>query len=307
MKPDRQLSLYFTIIGILLIVIAALFSFMDTSNTWSLPLVTIFGAIGGVFISSVVAKILNSDPLEEVITSFEETDKYISTELNRLKRSLEETQQDILTELENVETRHSDALRQFQNARISSSLDTATGKQLRDLPSKKLYRYFETLNESGESEWWMKELNFYISLDRKRVYSNSTYYFAENSSKNYQYMIQAALIGDCFILISEEVDGLDKPMVEIYPKFKTGPKVIFPGVSMRYPWNMQDTLVCDYCILAEDILISDDIWQKQRAEGYWKLSPSNKMEAQNKLRDLWKETITRDSDFFSSLMSFKRG
>jgi hypothetical protein len=245
-------AILITIIGFLIIVIAGIIPFIDKSNIdkdnivkvnmIANSLATILGSIGGVLIGTGITALVNLDPLEEIISS----------------------------------------LRDDENTRISSKNTKEIASKFDHLSKlKRVYRYFETVNENDEKEWRMKDLKFYISSDSKRIRSNITYHF---SSGDFVYELQAAFIGKHLLLISEEVQGRDETIVEIYPNFRIGQGNIFPGISIRYPWK-SNTLMYTYSMLSEEILINQDSW-KEKSSGYWILVDSQK---QTQLQDIWKE------------------
>lgn len=249
-----------TIIGTLFIVISAILTFLDGKDRGLLTNIfaTSSGAVGGVLVGIGITGIINLDPLEK-----------ISDEIASLKNAYNDTQR--------VAQFYEKVLDEISVAKVSSENRKDYNKKLVYLSSKPLYRYFETLNKNGLREWRMKEILFSVSADKRRITAPINY-------KTRNYHVHAACIGNHLLYISEEIDNLDQPMIDIYFNLRIDPTINSSGISIRHPWEPGDKLICSYAILSEKFLLGQSEWDYHQDGGYWILKDNQN---EDKLKIHW--------------------
>ena len=245
---EKRTNFYIAVIGILLIVIAGILVLVDRHFLVK-PLATICGSVGGVLIGTSITGYINLDPLLNVHNSFQNLQEDINKNIGVLLKE----QNNFIAELQD-------------GIKISCGNQNNAKNRLKCLAKQKeYYRYFQTLNYEGNWEWRMKTLSFSLSDDGKRV--NSSIEYQHNYNTSYSYNIQASYLGTHFILLAEERNEIDNPIVEIYPALTVfGKEHIFSGISIRYPWDRRNKLLITLCILSDHEILKGQ-WEKLE-QGY---------------------------------------
>ena len=279
-RISSKTMLSISIIGLLLIVLASVLTLIKDGGFWVNASATTAGAVGGVLIGAGVTGFVNLDPLQEINDKLDSNKTEIQTYIKTAKT-------DFIQEIKKLQNQYVMSLQETYTARVSSTRTTGCINSLKVLSQKKtIYRYFQTLNKQGEREWRMKDLSFTLSNDRQRLNTQMAYMFGGTP---FSYTVQAAYIGQHLILVTEENNELDQPIVEVYPGLIIGePRPAFSGISIRYPWGRNNTLLCSSSMLSEQWLPTSTAWE-ETSNGYWRLKDTERADAGENLQEMWEQ------------------
>jgi len=283
---EKRTNFLVAVIGFLFIVIAAIIAFLNNKDFLVDALSTITASVGGVLIGTSITGYINQDPLQKVRDSFNKLEQNVNNTLQTNKEDINKNIENLYKVIQNL----------LDKVRIScDNSDTSKNRLKLIAKQKQYYRYFQTLNSDGNWEWRMKPLTFNLSDDCKRV--NASIEYKNNLNTSYSYDIQASYWGEHFVLLAEESNGLDDPMIEIYPALTNfGREQIFSGISIRYPWGPNNLLMTRSIL--SDYEVSKENWEKLDQE-YWIIKDTDGDKTTEKMRQIWDNNMKDIQSFFS--------